>query len=157
MQAKAVDKKCERLMQEIVQREREETRTKVQLRELQETLHDLEDRLNLTENDNRNLFAKLKKSEVEVEQEVYEKVNIIETLEGQVTYYERTLKETEEQLKETKDKLIEKDLGLKAIASKLDETQVKFKETETNLHGFEEKLIVTQTDTNNLKSSSESM
>src|SRR6218665_1717483 len=104
MQAKVADENRERLLQEIVQREREcnamreysqreKTTANTQLRELQEKLYELQDRLRLTLNENKHLLEKLKKSEDEVEklkvlntrkaQEVDEKVIIVEKPSGQ--------------------------------------------------------------------------
>src|SRR5688572_20872758 len=112
MQAKAADENLERITQEIIRREREcktfkediqreKTRTRKQLREMQETVYDLEHRLNLTENENKKLFEKLKNNEVDVEnlkmlnkrkeEEMNEKVGIIEKLKDEVTNYEMKL------------------------------------------------------------------
>lgn len=77
MQAKAADEQRARLTQEIACREsenklikddiqREKVRTKNQLRELHETKHDLEERLNLAIKENIKLSGKLKISESKV-------------------------------------------------------------------------------------------
>lgn len=195
IQAKAADENCERLMQETIQREREcklvkeeiqreKTKAKTQLRQLQERINELEDRLTVAEKENRNLSVKFEKSEVEVEnlkklnlrfaQEANERLNLVEKLEGRVTYSEMKLKEAQEQLEATEDKLTEKDLALKEITRTLEEstkdrfiekdlilkettrtleeTREKLKETETKLTELEEKLIETQTDADNSRS-----
>lgn len=165
MQAKAAEENCERRMQEIIQREREcktisegmereKIRTKEQLTELQETVHELQDRLDRTQNENKNLFEKLRDSEVEVEtvkmlnqrlaHEANEKLSIIEKLEGQITYSEIKLKETEEQLKVTKDMLTENYTALKQTATKSEEDQEMPKDNEAKRGELEEKLVVTE-------------
>lgn len=175
MQAKVADENRERLLQEIVQREREcnamreysqreKTTANTQLRELQEKLYELQDRLRLTLNENKNLFEKLKKSEDEIEklkvlntrkaQEVDEKVIIVEKPSGQVTYSEVKVKEREEKLIKTSDKLIDRNLhvSLKRTTTKLEEVQeMQKKEAETKKNEFEAKLNYTRKSTENLK------
>ena len=50
----------------------------------------------------------------------------------------------EAQLRDTRDKLIEKDLALKETTTKLEETQEMLKETKAKLHEFEAMLTVTE-------------
>lgn len=172
-QAKATDKNCERLKQEIIQREheckimkeyneRERTRIRKQLSEMQEIVNDLEERLNLASNENKNLFEKFKNNEVDVEilkvlnkrkeQEVNEKITNIEKLKGEVTNSEIKSKQTEAQLRDIRDELIEKDLALRATATQFKESQDRLKETKAKLHEFETMKTVTQKGTGNLSS-----
>ena len=170
MQATAADENCERLMHDIIQREREcriikediqreKTIAKKQLRELEETVHELEDRHKLTENDNINLCAKLKQSEVDIEvllmlieqkeQEVYKRVITIAKLECDVEKYEIKLKEMDA---EVRDKLIDKELALGAISAELKETQERLTEANAKLHEFETMLAMTYKGTGDLRS-----
>lgn len=172
IQAKAAEENCERLLQEIARREREcsiirehnqreRTKTKTQLREIQEKVYELQDRLDLTQNENKNLFEKLRKSEVEVDklkvlnirhaQEVDEKAMIIEKLSGQVASSEVKVQEREEQLRETSAKLIDNNLALKETTTKLEEVQEMLKEIEAQKNEFEAKQDDTEMGTENLK------
>lgn len=124
---------------EVIQREK--TNSKTHIMQLQGRINELEDRLNATENEKRNLFVKLKKSDIEVEslkalnkrheQETNEK------LKGQLTY-----SDIEAQLNDTRYRMIEKDQALRGTATKLEETQEMLRETTTKLDEYKALLFV---------------
>lgn len=157
IQAKAADEKCERLMQEINRRElesklikediqREKTNSTTRLKQLQGRVNELEDKLSRTENENRNMLVKLKNSELEVErlqrlnkqkdQEVNDRAIVGGKHQDQIAY-----SEMEAQLKDARNKIIEKDHALTRTTTKLEETQEMLKETTTKLEKLKALLM----------------